>query len=131
MEIDTVLVPIAETDTVPHVVEYAVAIAEQYDAGIHMLYVLDNDETDTNDLSQQLMETTRDTAGDTAVPLSHSIMYGFSTEHLTHHPGSVVLDVSNDIEADLIVVPRERSPNALGQAADYVVQYASEPVLSM
>lgn len=131
MEIDTVLVPIAETDTVPRVVGYAVAIAEQYDAGIHVLYVLDSDETDTNDRSQQLMETTRDAAGDPDVPLSHSIIYGFSTEYLTHHPGSVVLDVSNDIEADLIVIPRERSPNALGQAADYVVQYTSEPILSV
>lgn len=131
MEIDTVLVPIAATDTVPHVVEYAVGIAEQYDATIHMLYVLDSDATDTDALSQKLMAATRDAADDTSISLSHSIIYGFSTEYLTHHPGSVVLDASNDIGADIIVIPRERSPNALGQAADYVVQYASEPVLSV
>lgn len=130
MEIDTVLVPIAATDTVPRVVGYAVAIAEQYEAGIHMLYVLDSDATDTDALSQQLMEATRDATDDT-IPLSHSIIYGFSTDSLTHHPGSVVLDASNDIGADLIVIPRERSPNALGQAADYVVQYATAPVFSV
>ncbi|UPM41988.1 universal stress protein [Halocatena salina] len=131
MEIDTVLVPIAETDTVPYVVAHAVAIAEQYEAGIHMLYVLDSDATDTDALSQQLMEATRAATDDITIPLSHSIIYGFSTEYLTHHPGSVVLDASNDIGADFIVIPRERSPNALGQAADYVVQYATAPVLSV
>lgn len=130
MDIDTVLVPTAQADTVPHVLTYAAAIAKQYDAEIHMLYVLDSDEPTTKTLSQQLMNATRD-AIDAEVPLSHSMIYGFSTEFLTHHPGSVVLDASNDIGADLIVIPRERSPNALGQAADYVVQYASEPVLSV
>lgn len=130
MEIDTVLVPTAETDTLSHVLAYASTIATQYDAEIHMLYVLDSDEADTRALSQQLMDTARETI-DGKRPLSHSIIYGFSTEFLTHHPGSVVLDASNDIGADLIVIPRERSPNALGQAADYVVQYASEPVLSV
>ncbi|RRJ27874.1 universal stress protein [Halocatena pleomorpha] len=133
MEIDTVLVPIAETDTVPQVIAPAVAIAEQYDAGIHMLYVLDHDATDidADALSQQLMEATQTVIGEVAISLSHSIIYGFSTEHLTHHPGSVVLDASNDIGADFIVLPRDRAPNALGQAADYVVQYATAPVLSV
>lgn len=127
MDIDTVLVPIAGTDTSAHALEYAVALAEQYDAQIHALYVLDNGEAKAR--GEQLMVATRAAVGD--VPLSYSSMYGFSTDHLTHHPGSVVLDVSDDIDADLIVIPRGRATGALGMAAEYVVQYASEPVLSV
>jgi nucleotide-binding universal stress UspA family protein len=127
MDIDTVLVPIAGTDTSAGALRYAVSLAEQYDAQIHALYVLDSEEAD--DRGEQLMVATRAAAGD--VPLSYSSMYGFSTEHLTHHPGSVVLDVSNEVNADCIVISREGSEGSLGMAADYVVQYASEPVLSV
>lgn len=127
MELDTVLVPIAGTDTSATAIEYAVALAEQYEARIHALYVLDSEEAE--DHGEQLMVATRAAVDD--IPLSHSSMYGFSTEHLTHHPGSVVLDVSDEVNADCIVIPRGRSTGALGMAANYVVQYASEPVLSV
>ena len=127
MDFDTVLVPIAGTDTSANAIEYAVALAEQYEAGIHALFVLDSDEAEAR--GEQLMVATRAAVDD--VPLSYSSMYGFSTEYITHHPGSVVLDVSDEVNADCIVIPRERSADALGMAASYVVQYASEPVLSV
>lgn len=127
MDLDTVLVPIAGTDTSATAIEYAVALAEQYEAKIHALYVLDSEEAE--DRGEQLMVAIRAAVDD--VPLSHSSMYGFSTEHLTHHPGSVVLDVSDEVSADCIVIPRGHSTGALGMAASYVVQYASEPVLSV
>jgi hypothetical protein len=54
---------------------------------------------------------------------------------LTHHPGSVVLDTAEQKYADFLVVPRSEvadDPDAvLGKAAEYVLMYASQPVLSV
>ena len=48
--------------------------------------------------------------------------------------GHAILDVAEDLPADFIVVPRERGiepEEALGKSAQYVVEYASQPVLSV
>ena len=47
------------------------------------------------------------------------------------YPGSVVLDASEDVDADFLVVPREQPSDLLGKAAGYVLQYAEQPVLSV
>lgn len=127
MDIDTVLVPIAETEASARALQYAVALADRYDSAIHALYVLDSETSELR--GEQLMVATRAAAGD--VPLTFSSAYGFSTSKLTHHPGSVVLDVCEEIDADFIVIPREPPARTLGKVAGYVVQYASEPVLSV
>ena len=43
MEVETVLVPVDGSEEAMEAVEYAVAIAERYDAVIHALYVLGED----------------------------------------------------------------------------------------
>lgn len=127
MEIDTLLVPVDGTSTSDSALEHAVAIAERYDAHIHALYVLAPEESAAT--GEALMEDTRASVDRSS--FTHSVIYGFSTEHLTHHPGSVVLDVAAEIDADFIVIPREDASETLGMAAGYVVQYASQPVLSV
>jgi len=126
MDIETVLVPVDGSSQSAQAVEVAASVAQRYDAGVHALYVLDEEGTGR---TEQLMVAAQAIVGD--VPLTHSSAYGFSTSHLSHHPGSVVLDASEDAGADFIVVPREQPSDLLGKAAGYVLQYAAQPVLSV
>ncbi|QSG08128.1 universal stress protein [Halapricum desulfuricans] len=148
VEIDTVLVPVDGTDEAERAVEYAVAVARRYDASIHILHIIDDsvaraiqrDEIDAEAVADEhrafmatVHETTRGPEG--KVEATQSTVAGFSAQRLSQHPVSVVLDAAEEIEADLIVVPREsmrEAPGAmLGKVAQYVLSYASQPVLSV
>lgn len=127
MEVETVLVPVDDSIAAMEAVRYAVAVAERYDAGIHALYLLD--ELEGPDASDAIVDDIREAAGDVA--FNHSAARGFDTHTLTHHPGSVVLDAVDDVGADFIVIPREDPSDLLGRVAEYVLQYADHPVLSV
>jgi nucleotide-binding universal stress UspA family protein len=144
MEIETVLAPVDGSEVSMGAYEYAVAIAERYDSTVHTLHVFGEETTrglDSGDLShadvveesERLMEAAREVAGD--VPTTHSTAYGFSQRSLLQHPGSVILDAAEDVDADFIVLPREPvtgDPGAvIEKAAEYVLAYASQPVLSV
>ncbi|EMA50047.1 MULTISPECIES: universal stress protein [Halococcus] len=143
-DVTTVLVPVDGSDESMHAVEYAVAVAERYGARVHALYVLDPEmvrrdapgEPDDDAIaaaSEGFMDAARDLAAE-RVELTHSSAYGFSPTMKSRHPGSVVLDAAADAEVDFVVVPREPGGEAnelLGRAAEYVLQYATEPVLSV
>ncbi|MFC5971237.1 universal stress protein [Halomarina salina] len=126
MDVETVLVPVDGSPLSSRAVEVAVAVAERYDGGVHALYILDRDDESH---TEEMMVATEMLTGD--VPVRHSSAYGFTTSALTHHPGSVVLDASEDVGADFIVIPREQPSELLGKAAGYVLQYAKQPVLSV
>lgn len=145
LSVDIVLVPVDGSEESVAAVEHAVAIAEKYDASVHVLYILDEGivrgiETDTLDVSVIAEETgafVQDAAAiaaESGVSASSSTAYGFSTTQKTRHPGSVVLDAVEDVDADFIVVPREPMADEPGEildrAAEYVLLYASQPVLS-
>ena len=137
------LVPVDGSEEAMEAVEYAVAIAERYDAVVHALYVLGEDaaavqESDAEAAaiarrSEQVMASVRALAED--VPVDHSSAYGFSRTRLAQHPGSVILDVAESLESDFVIVPREPvtgSPEAvIEKAAEYVLAHASQPVLSV
>lgn len=146
--IDTVLVPVDGTDEAELAVEYAVVVAQRYDASIHVLHVIDETvargvrrgdiEADSvADEHRAFMRTVHEEIknADGEVPVSQSTVRGFSSTQLSQHPVSVVLDAAEEMEADLIVVPRESisgTPGAmLGKVAQYVLSYASQPVLSV
>jgi nucleotide-binding universal stress UspA family protein len=143
--IDTVLVPVDGTEEAEQAVEYAVTIAERYEANVHVLHVLDEsiargvqhgavDAEAVADDHQAFMETIRQQVGST-VPISQSVVLGFSATQLSQSPVTVVLDAADEIGADFIVVPREsvrEHPTAmLGKVAQHVLSYASQPVLSV
>ena len=141
-----VLTPVDGTEEAATAVDYAVAVADRYDASVHALYVLgretvlgiDNGEVDERQVAEEAREFLGDVetvATDANVPLSTSMTQGFSPTRKTRHPGSVVLDAAEAAGADFIVVPRESasdaSPEVLERAAEYVLAYASQPVLSV
>ncbi|QCC50589.1 universal stress protein [Halapricum salinum] len=144
VEIETVLVPVDGTSEAERAVEYAVAVAQRYDAGVHVLHVVGEsvargvqhgaiDADDVADDHQAFMDTVRGYAN--GVPVTQSVALGFSATKLTQHPVGVVLDTADEIGADFVVVPREsvrEQPTAmLGKVAQYVLSYASQPVLSV
>ncbi|SDN02803.1 Nucleotide-binding universal stress protein, UspA family [Halogranum gelatinilyticum] len=146
LDIDLVVVPVDGSEESTTAVEYAVAIAAEYDATVHTVYILGEDvvraiETGVVDEAEVAAETTdftdtaQEIAADHGVDLTTSTAYGFSTHIKTRHPGSVVLDTAEDLDADFVVVPREPvsgdPAEVLEKAAEYVLLYASQPVLSV
>ncbi|WP_178915260.1 universal stress protein [Natronomonas gomsonensis] len=144
MEVETVLVPVDGSDAAMEAVEYAVAIAERYDAVVHALYVLGENAAAAMEegsveaaaiaeRGEQVMAGVRAIAD--GVPIDHSSAYGYSQTRLSQHPGSVILDVTESLEADFVVIPREPvtgDPEAvIEKAAEYVLAHASQPVLSV
>jgi nucleotide-binding universal stress UspA family protein len=140
LDIDLVLVPVDGSEESVTAVEYAVAIAAEYDAEVHAVYVLGEEVTraiETGAVEDTSVAADTEAFVDTGadVHLASSIAYGFSTKLKTRHPGSVVLDTAEEIEADFVVVPREPVSGDPGEvlekAAEYVLLYASQPVLSV
>lgn len=144
MDIDTVLAPIDGTQEAMEAVEYALAIAERYDACVHALYLLGEGAAATlgdgsveanaiAERGEQVMAGVHAIAGD--VPIDHSSACGFSVSRLTQHPGSVILDIAEMLDAGFIVVPRQPitgdSDAVIEKAAEYVLAHASQPVLSV
>ncbi|MFW6321629.1 MAG: universal stress protein [Halohasta sp.] len=146
LEVDLVVVPIDGSEESWTAVEYAVAIADRYDATVHALYVLGEPtvraldrgavtDTDVADDTEAFTDAVAEIAADAGVECTTSIAAGFSTEIKTLHPGSVVLDTAEALDAGFIVVPREPTADAssdvLEKTAEYVLLYASQPVLSV
>lgn len=146
LAVDSVLVPVDGTDESLEAVSYAVAIADRYDASLRALYVLGEDvvraiESGTVDSdavadeNRVFLEEVSNRAEAAGVPTDTMLAYGFSTTQKTRHPGSVVLDTAEELDVDFLVVPREPQWDAergvLAKAAEYVLLYASQPVLSV
>ncbi|WP_224267798.1 universal stress protein [Haloprofundus salinisoli] len=146
LELDLVLVPVDGSDESTVAIEYAIGIAEQYGAAVHAVYVLgeemaraietgavEEDEIATE--TEAFTDNVAEMAESSDVEVATSTAYGFSTNVKTRHPGSVVLDTAEELDADFIVVPREPVSGDPGEvlekAAEYVLLYASQPVLSV
>lgn len=144
-DVETVLVPVDGSEESTAAVEYAVRIAEEYDADLHAIHVLGESATralergtvDPDDVAAETdayADAVTDVTAGTPVSVSQSVAYGFSTRRKLVHPGNVVLDAAEQMSADFLVVPREQSHKAgdvLAKAAEYVLLYASQPVLSV
>ena len=146
LDVERVLVPVDGSDESLRAVEYGVGIADRYDAEVHAVYVLGEevvraietdaiDEAEVADDTEAFTDTVRGTGAETGVPVATSIAYGFSTQRKSRHPGSVILDTADAVDADFLVIPREPvsgdPAEVLEKAAEYVLLYASQPVLSV
>jgi len=145
LEIDLVLAAVDSSDEAVDAAQYAIAVAERYDADLHVLHVLDQrvmHGVETGDVAaESVAEEQRAVTGRLrrecpgTVTLSHSGAVGFSPSRLGQTPGSIVLDAADELEADFLVVPRVNATGntdeVLGKAALHVLEYASQPVLSV
>lgn len=145
-DVELVLAAVDSSDQSREAAEYAVAVARRYGANLHLLHFLDHQVLrgiETGDLpADTVAETQQSTTNDVrallpeddSVGFTHSSAVGFSTTRLGQTPGSVVLDVAEELAADFLVVPRETpstSDEVIGKAALHVIEYASQPVLSV
>jgi len=144
MDVDLVLAPVDCSDAAERAVEYAIEIARQYDAALHLLHVLDersvqgleSGELAADSIAEDHRAFSADVEGRLEdVDLHRSSAAGFSVQRLSRTPGSVILDSAEEIGADFLVIPREtpsdRPEETIGKAALYVLEYASQPVLSV
>jgi len=146
LAVDTVLVPVDGSDESIRAVEYGVAVADRYDAEVHVVYVLGEDlvraieeevidQSAIADDARAFVEDATSVGEGAGVETTSSMAYGFTTQRISHHPGSVVLDTAEDVGADFLVVPRgapsDGAGDVLEKAAQYVLSYASQPVLSV
>jgi nucleotide-binding universal stress UspA family protein len=144
MDIETVLVTVDGSDASLAAAEYAVDISDQYNSHTHALYVLDEEvidrlsagDEDSDAIAEEMesfFDRAREIVGDRT--FSYSTAYGYSQSQLSRHPGSVILDTAVSVDADFIIVPREpvsgTPGEVLGKAAQYVLAYAEQPVLSV
>lgn len=146
--IDLVLAPTDCSDESAEAVEYAVAIADRYGAALHLLHVVDErvrrgmeiGDVAARDVATEYQAFAADVEAqvDSASGVdgfTYSSAVGFSANSLRRTPGSVVLDAADQLAADFIVIPREtpsgQPGETLGKAALYVLEYASQPVLSI
>lgn len=147
LEIDLVLVAADNTQDAAEAAEYAAVLADRYDADLHVLHVLDHriiqglqagdiDADNVAGRQQWITAAARESLpADSTTEIKQSGAPGFSRDRLGRTPGSVILDVAENLEADFLVVPRvepEGSPDeVLGKSALHVLEYATQPVLSV
>jgi len=143
MDIEQVLVPVDATDQAEQAVRYGLAVADRYGAAVHVLHVIDEPVKrgiESGDVDAEAVADEQVSFADDAdefaddVSVTHSTVVGFSRSRLRQHPGSAILDVAEELPADFVVVPREHGTDpdeTLGKSAQYVVEYASQPVLSV
>ena len=144
--VETVLVPVDGTEESATAVEYAVGVADRYDADVHALFVLGREvvlgmdagavgEDDVAETARTFLEDAAAVGAERDVYVATSTAHGYSAARKVHHPGNVVLDTADEVSADFIVIPRESGTDTavevLEQAAEYVLAYASQPVLSV
>ncbi|MFB6133995.1 MAG: universal stress protein [Halanaeroarchaeum sp.] len=145
LEIETVLVPVDGSEASADAAEYAVAIADRYDAVLHVLYLvgdavargMEAGEIDGDRIAAESRVFVEDVQAMASEPerVESSMAHGFSTVRKSRHPGSVVLDTAEELDADFLVIPRESMGSEHGETlekvAEYVLLYASQPVLSV
>lgn len=144
MDIETVLVTVDGSEESLAAAEYAVGIGDRYDSHTHALYLMDEeviealtagdeDGTAVAREMERFFERAAEIVGDRT--FNYSTAYGYTRSQLSRHPGSVILDTADAVDADFIIVPREpvsgEPGKVLGKAAQHVLAYASQPVLSV
>lgn len=144
LTVDLVLVPVDGSDESITAAQFATKIARAYDGRVHAMYVLGEEiaravkagvinHSEAVAEGQSVLDAVRAIAETEDIKVTDSTACGFSVESLTVHPGSVILDAADQMDADFIVIPRESTSDAtvLERAAEYVLLYASQPVLSV
>lgn len=143
LTVETVLVPVDDGEAALEAAEYGVAVADRYDARVYALYVMtegmvravETGAADDDAVAAEIdavLSAVGELGAAADVPVDTASAYGFSTQRKTVHPGSVVLDAAEEVDADFVVLPRERDHgDVLEKTAGYVLQYASQPVLSV
>lgn len=145
-DVGTVLVAVDGTEAAVDAATFGIAVADRYDAELVGLYVYgrdvdavragDEDPAELSDTAETFLAEVTQAAEASDIPVRTASVYGFNTHRKLVHPGSVILDAAEELDADFLVIPRESfgdhtTDGVLAKAAEYALLYASQPVLSV
>jgi nucleotide-binding universal stress UspA family protein len=120
-----------------HVTLQAIDLAEQYDATIHAINVVDSDVTsiltdigsDSDDLEQRGQK-----AVESVEKMAEAHSVDVETAVLSGDPAGTILDYAEEIDADLVVAGthgRSGVKRVLGSVAERLVRHATMPVMTV
>jgi len=136
---DTILVPTDGSDPANRAVEHAMEIAEQFDATVHAMYVVDTDRYGEPALSSAeivLQELQEDGRGLVADVVEQGDSHGVTVETRVCHgtPHEEIVTYADEIDADLVILGYQGHSHHLrghmGSVADRVAHAAGRPVLT-
>jgi nucleotide-binding universal stress UspA family protein len=136
---DTILVPTDGSDAVTAAVDRAIDLAEQYDATLHGLYVVDAGSYGTLDLSSGVVVEALENEGERALgelaDRAEAAGVPVETEMVHGTPHKAILDYAEDHGVDLVVMGthgrRGFDRFLLGSVTEKVVRTASVPVMTV
>lgn len=135
---DTILVATDGSGPANRAVTYALDQAEQYDAELHAIYVVDTTRYSEPALSSMELETNEiEDWGkqqlDEVVERAESLDVTVVTQSCHGKPSTEIINYSDDIDADLIVIGYQghshTATDHIGSVADRVVQNSGRPVM--
>ena len=133
---DTILVPTDGSDGAQRAVEFATDLAAQYEARLHVLFVVDQRQygepalssielliDELEDYGHELLDEISETAIEREIPVEHHHCHGIPSEE--------ILDCAEEVNADVIVMGyRGRThEDMIGSTADQVLRTSDRPTL--
>ncbi|PCR91885.1 universal stress protein [Natrinema ejinorense] len=138
---DRILLPTDAEDGTELAIEHAIAVAEQTDAELHLLYVVDSDVYNTYSGDEYVhefesLEAALEQVGEDALESASEAAHeaGLESTTVVRHgsPHEEILDYADEADVDLLVMgSKERSGEyrqLLGSVTDRVARLSSRPV---
>ena len=139
IEIKTIVVPIDFSGESFRVLDYAVAVAEQFGAVVHPVHVRSHHEAMATERARNIIGNYQDGISylqDRLADVEHKHLLKFAPEHchiFSGRPFEEICRLAREIDADLIILGSRGHSGLkrvlLGSTAERVVRYASCPVL--
>ncbi|WP_254768480.1 universal stress protein [Salinilacihabitans rarus] len=137
---DTILVPIDGSDRANRAVEYALSLADRYDATLDSLYVVETHRygepalssaeiviNELEDRGEAELEAIAERADDAGIESAWTLRHGA--------PAAEILTRADEVDADLVVLGHQGRSHTrtdrIGSVAERVVRDADRPVLTV
>lgn len=134
---ETVVIATDGSESAKRAIRTALDVAERFDATVHALYVIDEDEINSSPetVRDDLAAAMRDAGGEALDFITREATEDIVTEITAGDPATEIIDYANDVDADVIAMgTRGRHGEhafLLGSVAEAVVRRAPMPVLTV
>ena len=133
---DTILFPTDGSDTAETVLEYAIDVADDHDAAIHVLYVADTDRDSLTTVRGEVIDSLKQVGESVVAETADRVRERGLTVHtsvLQGDPSRTIVDYAAEVAADLVVMSthgrRGVERALLGSVTERVVNTAPVPVV--
>lgn len=132
---DRILVPTDGSVGTAHVAMQAFDLAEQYEAAVHLLYVVNSKNTSVLSDGEDALRARGRRAIETLTELAENYDLEPVTEMRNGDPAEEILACANEIDADAIVMGTHGRSGLkrrlIGSVAEHVVRHSERPVLTV